>query len=81
MGFCSGKQEPGSCPAWEDPMFDGVLGKIIFFWVFMIGAMFFARFLGFTDDTKTTVIYLIACALVYVVWVAARTMAKRRRER
>ena len=43
-------------------MFDGPIGKIILFWVFMLGAMFFARVLGFTGDTKTTVIYLIACA-------------------
>ena len=62
-------------------MFDGVIGKIILFWVFMIGAMFFSRVLGFTGDTRTTVIYLIACALIYVVWVVGRTMAKRRRER
>ncbi len=62
-------------------MFDGVIGKIILFWVFILGAMFFARVLGFTDDTRTTVIYLIACALIYVVWVVGRTMAKRRRER
>ena len=60
-------------------MFDGVIGKIIFFWVFMIGAMFFARLLGITDDTRTTVIYLIACALIYVVWVGARALGKRRR--
>ncbi|MBQ6400831.1 MAG: hypothetical protein IJI20_00945 [Firmicutes bacterium] len=62
-------------------MFDGPIGKIILFWVFMLGAMFFARVLGFTGDTKTTVIYLIACALIYVVWVVARTMAKRKKER
>ena len=62
-------------------MLDGPIGKIILFWIFMIGAMFFARVLGFTGDTRTTVIYMIACAIVYVVWVVARAMAKRRRER
>lgn len=61
-------------------MFDGLIGKIILFWVFMIGAMFFARWLGFTGDTKTTVIYMIACAIIYVVWVIGRSMAQRRRE-
>ena len=60
-------------------MFDGVIGKIIFFWVFMIGAMFFAKILGLTNDTRTTIIYLIACALVYVVWVGARAIARSRR--
>ena len=61
-------------------MFDGPIGKIILFWIFMIGALFFARILGFEGDTKTTVIFLIACALIYVVWVAGRVMAKKRRE-
>ena len=61
-------------------MFDGPIGKIILFWVFMIGAMFFARVLGFSGDTKQTVIFLIACALIYLVWVIGRTMAKRKRE-
>lgn len=61
-------------------MFDGPIGKIILFWIFMIGALFFARILGFEGDTKTTVIFLIACALIYVVWVIGRVMAKRRRE-
>ena len=61
-------------------MFDGPIGKIILFWIFMIGALFFARILGFEGDTKTTVMFLIACALIYVVWVVGRMMAARRRE-
>lgn len=62
-------------------MFDGVIGKIIMFWIFMIGAAFFAKIFGFTGDTKTTVMFFIACALVYVIWVAAKALGKRRRER
>ena len=61
-------------------MFEGPIGKIILFWIFMVGALFFARVLGFDGDTKTTVIFLIACALIYVVWVVGRVMAQRRRE-
>lgn len=62
-------------------MFEGVIGKFILFWIFMIGAAFFSKLLGFTGDTKSTVIFLVACALVYVVWVGARSMAKRKRDR
>ena len=47
----------------------------------MIGALFFAKILGLTGDTKTMVIFLVACALVYVVWAVARTLGKRKRER
>jgi hypothetical protein len=61
-------------------MFDGVIGKIILFWIFMLGASFFGKFLGFTGDTRTMVMYLIACAIAYVVWVGARALAKKRRE-
>ena len=61
-------------------MFDGPIGKIILFWMFMLGAMFFAWILGLTGDTRSTVIYMIACALVYVVWVVGRIMAAKRRE-
>ncbi len=60
-------------------MLDGPIGKIILFWIFMIGALFFARILGFSGDTKTTVIFLIACAIIYVVWIVARELGKRRR--
>ena len=64
----------------EEKMFDGPIGKIILFWIFMIGALFFARALGFSGDTRQTVIFLIACALIYVVWVIGRTLAKRKKE-
>jgi len=61
-------------------MLDGPIGKIIFFWIFMIGAAFVGRLLGFGSDSRTMVIFLIACAIIYVVWVVGRMMAKRRRE-
>jgi len=47
----------------------------------MLGAMFFARVLNLTGNTRSTVIYLIACAVIYVVWAVGRTLAKRKRER
>lgn len=62
-------------------MFDGVIGKIIQFWLFMIGAAFILKLLGYAEDSKTTIIYLLACAAAYVVWVLGRTMARKRRER
>ena len=60
-------------------MFDGIIGKIILFWIFMLGVGFFAKLLGITGDHKTMTIYFIACAIAYIVWVVARTMAKNRR--
>ena len=50
----------------------GVIGKFIYFWAFMIGVIVFGRLFGFMNDTKTTVIILIAAALIYVVWLVGR---------
>ena len=48
-------------------MGNGVIGKILYFWIFIIGAMFVLKFTGNADDTKTTAIVLVAVALVYIV--------------
>lgn len=61
-------------------MFDGVIGKIISFWLFMLGVIFIAKMIGILDDGRTTVIYLIACALAFIVWTVARSMGRKRRE-
>ena len=58
----------------------GVISKIIYFWAFITGVIIFGKIFGFMNDTKTSVIILIAAALVYIVWTVGRTMAVRRRE-
>ena len=57
-----------------------IIGKFIYFWAFIIGVIVFGKLLGFMNDTKTTVIILIAAALVYVVWTVGRSKAKQRNE-
>ena len=61
-------------------MSGGVIGKFIYFWAFMIGVIVFGKIFGFMNDTKTSIIVLIAAALIYIVWVAGRSLASRRRE-
>ena len=58
----------------------GIIGKIIYFWAFMIGVIIFGKLFGFMNDTKTTIIILVAAALVYIVWTVGRSLAARRRE-
>ena len=58
----------------------GIIGKIIYFWAFMIGVIIFGKLFGFMDDTKTTIIILVAAALVFIVWTLGRSLAARRRE-
>ncbi|MCQ2545082.1 MAG: hypothetical protein MJ144_01455 [Clostridia bacterium] len=57
-----------------------VIGKFIYFWAFIIGVIIFGKVFGFMNDTKTTVIILIASAIVYVVWIVGRNKASQRRE-
>ncbi len=58
----------------------GIIGKIIYFWAFIIGVIVFGKLFGFMNDTKTTIIILIAAAIIFVVWNIGRAMAARRRE-
>ena len=60
-------------------MGNGIIGKILYFWIIIIGAMFVLKFTGNADDTKTTAIVLVAAALVYIVWNVARSLGKKKR--
>lgn len=60
-------------------MGNGVIGKILYFWIFIIGALFFAKVLHFVQTDKQLIIFLIAVAIVYIVWNIAREIGKRRR--
>ncbi|MDO4544765.1 MAG: hypothetical protein Q4C25_01285 [Bacillota bacterium] len=61
-------------------MGNGVIGKILYFWIFIIGGIFFARVLGFAKDDKSMLIFIIALALVYIVFQVARSLGKKKRE-
>ncbi|MBR0127741.1 MAG: hypothetical protein IJL99_05710 [Firmicutes bacterium] len=61
-------------------MENGILMKFITFWAFMIGVAVFGRIFGFLDDTRHSVIILVAAALIFVVWELGRSKARQRRE-
>lgn len=58
----------------------GIIGKLIYFWAFIIGVIVFGKIFGYMNDTKTAIIVLIAAAIAYIVWTVGRSMAVRRRE-
>lgn len=60
-------------------MGNGIIGKILYFWIFIIGALFVLKFTGYAGDNKTMAIVLGAIALVYVVWNVARSLGKSKR--
>ena len=61
-------------------MSGGIIGKIIYFWAFIIGVIIFGKIFGYMNDTKTAIIVLIAAALVYIVWTVGRSLSAKRRE-
>lgn len=60
-------------------MGDGIIAKIIYFWIFIIGALVFAKLLNFVGDDRQLIIFLIAVAGVYIVWTVMRELGKKRR--
>lgn len=58
----------------------GIIGKIVYFWIFMIGALLFARYVGHVQDGKQMIFVCIAVALVYIVFQVFRALGKNKRE-
>ena len=58
----------------------GVIGKFIYFWAFMIGVIVFGKIFGFMNDTKTSIIVLVAAAIIFIVWTIGRSKAAQRNE-
>ena len=60
-------------------MGNGVIGKIIYFWVFILGGLFVARVAGFANNDKQLIALLIGISIVYVVFMVARSLGKKKR--
>ena len=56
------------------------IGKFIYFWAFIIGVIVFGKIFGYMNDTKTSIIILVAAAIAYIVWTVGRSKGKQRRE-
>ena len=56
---------------------NGLIGKFLYFWMFIIGALIILKFTGYADDDRTMLITLGAIALVYIVWNVFREMGSR----
>lgn len=58
----------------------GLIGKFLYFWIFIIGALMVLKFSGYAGDNRTMAIVIGAIAVVYIVWNVFREMGKRRKE-
>ena len=61
-------------------MGNGIIGKFLYFWIFVLGGCFIARVLGFADKDRSMIIFFVALALVYIVWNIARSLGRKKRE-
>ena len=60
-------------------MGNGVIGKFLYFWMFIIGALIILKVTGFAGDNKTMAVTLGAIAIVYIVWNIFREMGKEKK--
>ena len=60
-------------------MGNGLIGKFLYFWMFIIGALIILRVTGFAGDNRTMAVTLGAIAVVYIVWNVFREMGKKRK--
>ena len=60
-------------------MNSGLIGKILYFWMFIIGALIILKVTGFAGDNKTMAVTLGAIAIVYIVWNIFREMGKKKK--
>lgn len=60
-------------------MGNGLIGKFLYFWMFIIGALIILRFTGYANDNRTMIITLGAIALIYIVWNVFREIGKKKK--
>lgn len=61
-------------------MGNGVIGKILYFWIFVIGGLFIAKLMGFANNDRAMIYFCLALAGVYIVFQVARSIGKKKRE-
>ena len=63
-----------------ETMDNRLIGKIIYFWVFMIGVIVIGKLTGLMEDGRTTIIICLATAGVYIGWNVFRSLGRRKSE-
>ncbi|HIU25041.1 MAG TPA: hypothetical protein IAC50_00895 [Candidatus Copromorpha excrementigallinarum] len=61
-------------------MGNGIIGKILYFWVFILGGLFFAKIFGIAGDDRSVITLCIALAVAYIVFQVARSLGRKKRE-
>lgn len=58
-------------------MGNGILGKFIYFWIFLIGGLCAAKLFGIADTPGNMVVLSVSLAFIYVGWTFLRAKPKK----
>ena len=58
-------------------MGSGFIGKLIYFWIFILGVLFMAKVLGFAEHRSTMIMVLVVGSLLYVGFQLIRFGSKK----
>lgn len=64
-------------------MGNSLAGRIIYFWIFVIGALFFGKIFGLPQTPKVIILLIVGAGVVYwlVVWMRVYTQKRGERKR
>ena len=57
-----------------------IMGKVIYYWVFLIGGMVISKIFGMPQDAKTVIIFLVILTCFYWGFAFLKATGKKRRE-
>ncbi|MCI8647170.1 MAG: hypothetical protein HFE76_10405 [Firmicutes bacterium] len=56
----------------------GIIGKFIYFWIFLLGGLFIAKFLGIADTARNMAVLSLSLAIVYIGWNVLRAKGQQK---
>lgn len=57
-----------------------IMGKVIYYWIFLIGGMVISKIFGMPQDAKTVIVFLVILTCFYWGFAFLRATGKKRRE-
>ncbi|MCQ4636393.1 hypothetical protein NE619_06600 [Anaerovorax odorimutans] len=58
-------------------MGDGVIGKFIYFWIFILGGLLIGKMVGLTNSAGNVVMLCICLTITYLGWLFIQSRLKR----
>lgn len=55
----------------------GMIGKFVYFWMFLMGGLIVAKFFGIADTASNMITLSIALAFVFVMWNVLRAKSQK----